>query len=85
MRLAFELEDDVFKDVSEDICLKRDVPALLAAIGLVHDMGNPPFGHQGEKAMSEWFTKIFLNILIIIKIRFMEIFAILMEIPKLSG
>ncbi|MDJ3784603.1 dNTP triphosphohydrolase [Salmonella enterica] len=57
MRLAFELEDDVFKDVSEDICLKRDVPALLAAIGLVHDMSNPPFGHQGEKAMSEWFTK----------------------------
>ncbi|WP_312748492.1 deoxyguanosinetriphosphate triphosphohydrolase family protein [Atlantibacter hermannii] len=57
MRLAFELQDEVFKDVCEDICLERDVPALLATIGLVHDMGNPPFGHQGEKAMSEWFTK----------------------------
>lgn len=34
----------------------RDIPALLAAIGLVHDLGNPPFGHQGEDAISAWFT-----------------------------
>ncbi|MGV3346639.1 dGTP triphosphohydrolase [Enterobacteriaceae bacterium LUAb1] len=57
MRLAFELQDEIFKEVCADICLQRDVPALLATIGLVHDMGNPPFGHQGEKAMSEWFMK----------------------------
>ncbi|MEQ9844665.1 deoxyguanosinetriphosphate triphosphohydrolase family protein [Pectobacterium brasiliense] len=57
MRLAFELKHEVFKDINADVCLERDVPALLATIGLVHDMGNPPFGHQGEKAMSEWFTK----------------------------
>ncbi|MEI7842804.1 MAG: dNTP triphosphohydrolase [Gallionellaceae bacterium] len=35
----------------------RDVPALLAAIGLVHDLGNPPFGHQGEAAMQHWFSE----------------------------
>ncbi|OQS24865.1 dGTP triphosphohydrolase [Chromobacterium violaceum] len=35
----------------------RDIPALLAAIGLVHDLGNPPFGHQGEAAMQSWFKK----------------------------
>ncbi|MDU4003119.1 dGTP triphosphohydrolase [Pluralibacter gergoviae] len=57
MRLAFELEEDVFKGISPDICIQRDVPALLAAIGLAHDLGNPPFGHQGEKAMGEWFTQ----------------------------
>lgn len=33
----------------------RDIPAMLAAIGLVHDIGNPPFGHSGEDAISGWF------------------------------
>lgn len=33
----------------------RDVPSLLAAIGLAHDLGNPPFGHQGETAIQHWF------------------------------
>lgn len=35
--------------------LIRDIPSILATIGLVHDMGNPPFGHQGEKAIQDWF------------------------------
>ncbi|MEI8281890.1 MAG: dNTP triphosphohydrolase [Armatimonadota bacterium] len=34
---------------------ERNVPALLAAIGLAHDLGNPPFGHQGEAAIRRWF------------------------------
>ncbi|WP_414856040.1 dGTP triphosphohydrolase [Burkholderia sp. IT-111MI5] len=33
----------------------RNIPALLAAVGLVHDLGNPPFGHQGEAAIQSWF------------------------------
>lgn len=33
----------------------RNIPALLAAVGLVHDLGNPPFGHQGEAAIQAWF------------------------------
>jgi len=33
----------------------RDLPSLLAAVGLVHDLGNPPFGHQGEVAIQSWF------------------------------
>ena len=34
---------------------KRDLPAILATVGLAHDIGNPPFGHQGEYAIGEWF------------------------------
>ncbi len=33
---------------------ERNVPALLGAIALVHDLGNPPFGHQGEVAIRTW-------------------------------
>ena len=35
----------------------RDIPSVLAAIGLAHDIGNPPFGHQGEHAIRHWFTQ----------------------------
>lgn len=35
---------------------RREVPALLATLGLAHDLGNPPFGHQGEAAISRWFA-----------------------------
>lgn len=35
----------------------RNVSALLAAIGLAHDLGNPPFGHQGEKSIQKWFAE----------------------------
>ena len=33
----------------------KSVPAILATIGLAHDLGNPPFGHQGEAAIGNWF------------------------------
>lgn len=35
---------------------ERNLPSLLAATGLVHDLGNPPFGHQGEIAIQSWFA-----------------------------
>ncbi|MBK7306859.1 MAG: HD domain-containing protein [Chitinophagaceae bacterium] len=31
------------------------MPAILAAACLAHDIGNPPFGHSGEDAISEYF------------------------------
>mgnify|MGYP005989642511 CR=1 FL=1 len=35
---------------------RRSIPAVLAAVGLAHDMGNPPFGHQGESAIRQWIV-----------------------------
>lgn len=43
--------------VPADEATKRDLPSMLAAVGLAHDVGNPPFGHQGEYAISSWFRK----------------------------
>ena len=31
------------------------LPTLLASAALAHDLGNPPFGHQGESAIQHWF------------------------------
>lgn len=39
----------------------RNIPSVLAAVGLVHDLGNPPFGHQGEAAIRKWFDKNKIN------------------------
>ncbi len=34
----------------------NDFGAIVAAAALSHDIGNPPFGHSGEKAIGEYFT-----------------------------
>ena len=31
------------------------VQPILSSIGLGHDLGNPPFGHQGEASICRWF------------------------------
>ncbi|WP_455948061.1 dGTP triphosphohydrolase [Lelliottia jeotgali] len=39
-----------------EVDLLAVVQPLLLSIGLSHDLGNPPFGHQGEAAISQWFV-----------------------------
>ena len=36
---------------------KAAVCDILQCAGLIHDIGNPPFGHFGETAIQDWFKK----------------------------
>lgn len=33
------------------------IETIAATCGLMHDLGNPPFGHSGELAISGWFNR----------------------------
>lgn len=37
--------------------LLRHIPDITATACLCHDLGNPPFGHSGEKTISTYFTE----------------------------
>lgn len=36
---------------------KEEICNILQCAGLIHDIGNPPFGHFGECAIRDWFKK----------------------------
>ncbi len=38
-----------------DAQMKEDICNILQCAGLIHDIGNPPFGHFGEVAIRDWF------------------------------
>ncbi|MDT8068592.1 MAG: dNTP triphosphohydrolase [Terriglobia bacterium] len=42
-----------------DPTLVSPIEVIAATCGMIHDLGNPPFGHAGEQAISEWFEKTF--------------------------
>lgn len=58
---VIEEKENPSSDLKE---LLSDIPIILRAAALLHDMGNPPFGHLGEDIISEWFREK-LNMLII--------------------
>ena len=43
------------KDSGFTYRMKEDIGNILQCAGLIHDIGNPPFGHFGELAIREWF------------------------------
>ena len=48
------------KDLSFTVQMKEDICNVLQCAGLIHDIGNPPFGHFGEDAIREWFRDCLL-------------------------
>ncbi|EOS71208.1 hypothetical protein C818_01216 [Lachnospiraceae bacterium MD308] len=49
--LAYHRESGFTPRMKEDIC------NILQCAGLIHDIGNPPFGHFGEVEIREWFER----------------------------
>jgi dGTPase len=67
-RLTHSLEvSNVARDLSQAACRRmadripeqhaQSVSTIAAACALLHDVGNPPFGHAGEKAIQDWFLR----------------------------
>lgn len=50
--LIEKTKKDSDKVTMEDV---DDMCNILSCAGLIHDLGNPPFGHFGETAIREWF------------------------------
>lgn len=44
-------------NLENDNALIEDIGSIVAASCLAHDLGNPPFGHSGEKAISHYFSE----------------------------
>ncbi|MGK5511733.1 dGTP triphosphohydrolase [Brevibacillus formosus] len=53
------LEQWLFKNEKIDEDALGKIPSLLAVAGMVHDIGNPPFGHYGEDVIKRWFKEWF--------------------------
>lgn len=57
--VGFQLIERGYWDKNKDRNKVDDLAAVLQTTGLIHDLGNPPFGHYGETAISNWFQKWF--------------------------
>jgi dGTPase len=71
-RLTHSLEvSTIAKGLARSVCVEllrkkkikpgmdRQIEAIACTCGLLHDLGNPPFGHSGEDAITGWFREHF--------------------------
>ena len=56
-KLVGDIVLDKHPEVIAEGFTSSDFGAIVSAASLMHDMGNPPFGHAGENAISEYFKK----------------------------
>ena len=70
-RLTHSLEvSSLWQSLGNDVCTRlkqkhpelantlfEEIDTIVSAACLAHDMGNPPFGHSGEKAIQTFFTE----------------------------
>ncbi|MBS9523654.1 dNTP triphosphohydrolase [Litoribacter ruber] len=54
-KIAGEYLLSTYPTLSEQGITSADIGAIVAAAALTHDIGNPPFGHSGEDAISDFF------------------------------
>jgi dGTPase len=61
--IASSIAQSIEKLLLEKKDIEQEQKGLLSSVlrvsGLVHDLGNPPFGHFGEKAVIKFFTDYF--------------------------
>ena len=55
--LATEVAKKLLDDNRIAQGMDRHIEAITAVCGIIHDIGNPPFGHSGEDAIREWFKE----------------------------
>ncbi|NDW10673.1 dGTP triphosphohydrolase [Dysgonomonas sp. 520] len=55
--LSLSISRELRKKYPESEAAFEEIGAIVAAACLAHDLGNPPFGHSGEKAISTYFAE----------------------------
>lgn len=56
-KIAAKYHDEQHLDKHGFLNFAREIETLVEMACLLHDVGNPPFGHFGEFAISQWFNK----------------------------
>ena len=54
--LGNNIANELDKSGEAEGCFYQELGSIVAAACIAHDMGNPPFGHSGERAISHYFT-----------------------------
>jgi dGTPase len=57
--LGFSIEKELIKANKLDAKRQGHLSSILSTVGLIHDIGNPPFGHFGEEVIQTFFKKFF--------------------------